>query len=214
MLHRLMVGQSALNRLIVVRIHVEQLNMNDEERKKDFEKCANEYERWKKQGNILRTAAVVLENCYNQNKNKKNFESEILTPLIYLKAKSLELYLKALYIKQGNPVTKDGILTFGGKSKTHDLLSLMELVGLGYNEEQKIKLLKLTNAIEFWGTYPVPLNSNNWKKGFEEKELVYEWNIRDNQCLDTFLVLLEEHLYEDGSDNNMTVIPKRYLLSK
>jgi len=188
--------------------------MNDKDRKEDFEKCANEYERWKKQGNILRAAAVVLENCYNHNKDKKNFESEILTPLIYLKAKSLELYLKAFYIKQGNPVTKNGFLIFGSENKTHNLLFLMELVGLGYDEEQKIKLLKLTNAIEFWGTYPVPLNWNNWKRDLEGTELVYEWNIRDNQCLDIFLATLEAHLYEDGSDINMTVIPKRYLLSK
>lgn len=189
-------------------------NMNDEDRKKDFEKCASEYERWKKQGNILRAAAVVLENCYNNNKDKNNFESEILPPLIYLKAKSLELYLKALYIKNGNPVVNDGNLTFGGINKTHNLLSLMELVGLGYDEEQKLKLLKLTNAIEFWGTYPVPLNWNNWKRDLEDTELVYEWNIRDNQCLDIFLSVLEEHLYENESDNNMTVVPKRYFLSR
>ena len=94
--------------------------MNDLDRKADYEKSANEYWRWRDVAISLGIAADILEGKYKavlqaiqkKERGKMPKEFDVLAPMIYLKAKCLELYIKALCIKNGvKPVTKDGKLT-------------------------------------------------------------------------------------------------------
>lgn len=86
--------------------------------------------------------------------------AELLAPMIFMRAISLENLIKALYIKRGNSVT-DGN---GSLSFKHHALSWFykELkINLGPIEDQTLK--KLSEAIYSWGRYPVPKSYKYWR---------------------------------------------------
>lgn len=171
--------------------------MDDSKRKADYKKSANEYWRWKDAGNNLLIAANILQDNYNRGQKKIKKAKQGLLPLsmyvlsqiIYFKAKSLELYLKALYIKRGNPATDNNgnLVSF---LNSHKLLDLSQATGELLDEEHKLLLVKLTEAIIYWGTYPVPLNHRYWRPnvaGVSGIMPIYTWNGNENQNLDIIL---------------------------
>lgn len=141
--------------------------MDENKRLQDYEESANDHTRWTRAANDLLIAANILEKNYkkaqaimqNGGSGKVPPAAEVLAPMSYLKAKALELLLKALYIKQGNKVTEDGVFTYG----SHDLVKLAQNVRLPADDISKKLLVRLTDCITYWGTYPIPLNVKKWR---------------------------------------------------
>jgi len=101
--------------------------MNEDERKSDYEKSANEDWRWIVAAHDLAKAAAYLDKLH-QNAVEKMYGESGTVPegfgmdrqACYFKGKCLELYLKALYIRNGNPITDGhGVLDKLGNRSIH-----------------------------------------------------------------------------------------------
>lgn len=174
--------------------------MDDLTRKSDYKKSANEFWRWKDAGDNLYISAIILEQHYQDamgevKKATLPLAGQILSQIIYLKAESLELYLKALFIKQGNLATKNGELTKSLDS--HNLSRLCELTNTPFNNHQKVLLNKLTDAISHWGRYPVPKEWTKWRPTIKEIvgiQPIYTWLDRDDEVLENLLLKIKSLL--------------------
>lgn len=173
--------------------------MNDDERKIDYEKSANDYKRWLYVAEDLCLAANYLEKVHEegiQELNKLNNGSDIevlekiskisagssiFAPMQYVRAKSLEVYFKALHLKRGNKIT-DGKGSLLNIYKQHGLYRLCcEYVVV--SKDEKVLLDKFTEAMIFWGTYPVPTNYSKWRRdvdGVTGLQPIYTWHIQDD----------------------------------
>ena len=178
--------------------------MDDIARKKDYEESANEYWRWKDAGDNLLIAANILEGNYKKSieeanktvKGKLPLSAQILSQWIYFKAKSLELYLKALYIKQGAFATD----CKGNLSKiliTHNLFTLGNKTKIALSEEQISLLNKLTDAVKYWGTYPIPLFYKKWRPdvdGITGIQPIFIWSQHENKILEEIIFEIRQTL--------------------
>ena len=143
------------------------LFMNEQERKADYEQSANASWRWVLGGEDLLISARVLQKEYESSFQAMMLKPEgklptgqhVLAPMIYLKGKCIELFLKANYLKlkNGAKVT-DGNGSLSNKFKNHQLIPLYEEIFGMANAEEKKFLKKLSDAMLSWGTYPVPIS--------------------------------------------------------
>jgi len=183
--------------------------MYDNARKIDYENSANEYWRWVLAAEDLLIAANILEEKYKNaltsiiytQAGKMPLESQILAQTIYFKAKSLELFIKGLYIKQGKQVTKNGKFT----CKSHDLLKLCQDTCIAVNPAQKISLKKMTDCIIFWGTYPVTLDYRKWRldnEGIVGIQPVFLWSQTDDNSFKEILKQVR-NLVDLKNDKNL-----------
>lgn len=178
--------------------------MDDEFRKRDYETSAKEFWRWRDAGDDLLIASKILEESYEKameevrksEPGKFPLSAQVLPQFIYFKAKSLELYLKSLYIKQGNEPTENGKLT--SELKSHNLLELCNKTN--FQHEKSVSLLnKLTNAIVYWGTYPIPLSWEYWRPNQKLIDItgiqpLYIWAENENQKVNLLLDRLRKLL--------------------
>lgn len=183
--------------------------MDNKTRELDYEESANEYWRWVLAAEDLLIAANILEKKYKNalqsirstQVDKMPLETQVLAPMIYIKAKSLELFLKALYIKQGKRVTKNGIFTY----KLHNLVRLCQNTGISLGNAQKKLLEKMTGCITFWGTYPVPLECSEWRPdtdGIVGLQPIYSWGLSDDTTFEEVLKQIR-HLVDLKNDRNL-----------
>lgn len=167
--------------------------MNDNQRKKDYEISANEFWRWILAGEKMLQASEILSVEYaegiklmrEQKCGKAPLGMEMLEPILYLRAISLELFLKGLYVKSDKPCTgSTGHLA--PALKTHNLSCLYKKVFSSLSKERKDVLDKLTDAIHFWGRYPIPRTHKGWRKnieGYTGLQPLYTWSdIDDKLC--------------------------------
>ena len=82
-----------------------------------------------------------------------SYEVALSPPFRMFAGLSIELILKAIAKALNRP-----------ELKTHDLVQLICHVGIDSNEDQKVILDLLTEAIVWGGRYPVPLRTNEWDK--------------------------------------------------
>lgn len=173
--------------------------MNDEERKIDYKRAANELWRWELAGKDLFRAATYLKKINrakskNLIKNQKNgnlpqnhlpCDFGVDEQEHYLQGKCLEVYIKSAYIKCKKLMTetdKKGKLKL--KWVTHKLNVLCDNINFQRNEAEKETLDRLTRAIEFWGTYPIPSKCSEWRPDFNDKtgiQPVYVWSKIDDK---------------------------------
>lgn len=173
--------------------------MDDPTRKKDFEKSANEYFRWVFNANSFLNVSIILEDKFKSENT--HLKDELLSQLIYFKACSLELYLKALYIKQGNKVTENGKFIFD----IHNLVKICILTKIPIDNIQRELLHKLTDFITTWGRYPVPLYYKKWRYEIKEKPgtpPIYTWDENENRFLINFILKIKS-LTDLSKDNNL-----------
>jgi hypothetical protein len=79
----------------------------------------------------------------------------------YLQGKCIELYLKCLLVILDARMTENGKLL--KEMQRHALISLCEKAGFNISVSEKGTLEKLTGAITFWGTYPIPTHFKKWR---------------------------------------------------
>ncbi|HEX8947147.1 MAG TPA: hypothetical protein VF829_02965 [Candidatus Paceibacterota bacterium] len=158
--------------------------MDDQQRKSDFEQSAHDSWRWILEGEKLSQAANYLHKEYTdalEAIKKKSVESwppgaEMLAPMIFIRAISLENLVKALYIKYGNSVTDgNGKLDFN----KHDLLWFYRYLDITLSRNQENTLEKLSQAIYSWGRYPVPKSYKQWRQdvpGITGMQPIFTWS--------------------------------------
>ena len=178
--------------------------MNNKERKTDYERSANEIWRWIIAGNGLLEAANYLQKAHDRGYKKmmKGIKDGTLPEkrlpsnfgfdqqVHYLQGKCLEVYLKAARIKYGEKLT-DGNGNLEKMSKTHKLNNLCDNINFKRSKSEKETLDKLTDAVEFWGTYPVPINYLKWRPdspGITGIQPIYSWREIDNKNFSNILL--------------------------
>ncbi len=180
--------------------------MDASARKIDYEESANEYWRWKDAGDNLLIAANILEANYNKSieevkktvRGKLPLSVQILSQWIYFKAKSLELYTKALYIKQGNFAT-DGKGSLNKILITHDLFTLGQKTKIVLSKKRILLLNKLTDAVKYWGTYPVPLSYKKWRPNMDEItgiQPIFSWSQHENKTLEAIIFEIRQRFHK------------------
>jgi hypothetical protein len=98
----------------------------------------------------------------------------------YLEGKCIELYLKSLLIKSGAVISENGKMV--RKLQTDKLIPLCGKLGFEVSDSEKQTLDKLTDAVEFWGTYPIPTMFEKWRpniRGVEGLPPIYWWSPAD-----------------------------------
>jgi hypothetical protein len=110
----------------------------------------------------------------------------------FLKAVALELLLKALYVKYIDTLCKEGKYIGPKKHNLEEIAKKITLLELEEKEETLLKDLSL--VLNFWGRYPIPNNSQNWRpkikwlpkmKGVRP---VYFWNSSNSLVLEKLLI--------------------------
>ncbi|MEK7649986.1 MAG: hypothetical protein AAB367_03475 [Patescibacteria group bacterium] len=163
--------------------------MENQERLQDYELSANQWQRWLFSAESVLKASYFLQKIHDEafEKIKSAGPGGGTAPhgfgldqqSRYFKGKSLELYLKCLFIKSGKLITNGrGTLTL----KTHNLVDLASKVSFKLSLEETNTLNKLSDAVTFWGTYPVPLKHKKWRQnvpGMGGIQPVYVWSEAD-----------------------------------
>lgn len=172
-------------------------NMDDEQRKADYERAANDSWSWILIGERLVIGAEYLHDEYENARDQMRKKSsgtlppgaEMLAAMIFMRAISLENLLKALCVKLGISATNGaGHLTLKG----HDLVMLSNMAQVTLNNEKNAVLEKLSEAIISWGRYPVPTSYKTWRPdiaGITGMQPVFSWSTVDEAL---YLEILNE----------------------
>jgi len=147
---------------------------------KHFVNFGNDYGLWLSTASDLIIASAVLEESYNsafedsEKPNAGDMVSETLAVLnsrLMLCAFSIECSLKALWLKQGKILAKEG--KYVGP-KYHDLERLADELGIKDKfSTGEIHVLRVLTWFIFKGRYPISSNS-------KEEQKLYGWGIPDD----------------------------------
>jgi len=183
--------------------------MDEDERLADYEQNAKEPRRWKIAAEGCFFAAVyltkgqesILSKCAKKPSEYIFYSSSVLLDQQghYLQGKCIELYVKCILIKSGvvQCVTKGGKLS--KELQSHDLLKLFDKAHFSTTDSEKVTIRKLTEAVIFWGTYPVPVRVESWRPnvdGIEGFMPVWHWSPSDTENYFGLVSRLQETIGE------------------
>ncbi len=168
----------------------------------DYKSHGNDYFWWVDKAEEFLISSMILEEAYRsgmaQIKNSEHGllpnECRTLPVIIYLRALVLELYLKATILKSGKELVDDE--RFIGKGN-HSLSALAQEANIKLSSSESALLNKLTEAINFWGRYPVPNKKGSWRgkvEGVEGLQPVWTWSKEELTVCDALLQRLRESL--------------------
>lgn len=168
----------------------------------DYKSHGNDYFWWIDKAEELLISSMILEEAYRSGMAKvKNSESGVLPNecrtlpiVIYLRALSIELYLKATILKSGKELVSDE--RFIGNA-THNLLAMAQEANINLNSSESALLSKLTDTINFWGSYPIPKTKGSWRRkveGVEGLQSIWTWSEEELKVCDALLHRLREPL--------------------
>ncbi|MGA8345390.1 MAG: hypothetical protein WB781_25900 [Candidatus Sulfotelmatobacter sp.] len=123
--------------------------------------AGNSPEAWQLCARDLRAAATVLR---ERRESIESGSAPVLTALIHpaelmLDGMAIECLLKALWVKRGNKLARDGKYLGVPDAGAHDLVQLAGAVKLILSDLEKDTLRRLSHFIEYGGRYPVPKNA-------------------------------------------------------
>ena len=168
----------------------------------DYKSHGNNSFWWVDKAEELLISSMILEDAYRSGMAQiKNSELKVmpnecrtLPVVIYLRALALELYLKASILKSGKELVDDE--RFIGKGN-HSLSALAQEANIKLNSSEGALLNKLTEAINYWGRYPVPNKKGLWRRkveGVEGLQPLWTWNEDELKGCDALLQRLRESL--------------------
>jgi hypothetical protein len=113
-------------------------------------------------GDLLAAAAVLRERREAVNPQPVPVASEWRThPIeLMLNGMAIECLLKALWVKRGHTLAKDGKYVPVPHAGAHDLVQLARVLHLTLSSLEKDVLRRLSHFIEYGGRYPVPTDAN------------------------------------------------------
>ncbi len=121
--------------------------------------AGNSPDTWRSCAGDLRAAAAVLrERRESIDPSSAPFsEAWRLHPAeLMLKGMAIECFLKALWVKRGHKLAKDGKYVGISGAADHDLVQLAEVLQLTLDGLEKDVLRRLSHFVEYGGRYPVP----------------------------------------------------------
>lgn len=113
-------------------------------------------------GDLLAAAAVLREHRENLNPHSVPVPNgwRIHPPELMLNGMAIECLLKALWVKRGHMLAKDGRYVPVPDAGPHDLVQLAGVLQLALSGLEKDVLRRLSHFIEYGGRYPVPTDAD------------------------------------------------------
>ena len=169
------------------------MRLTDKERLADYERSAAEPWRWHSAADKAFEAAANLRCIHEKAMSEIRGRPTGVVGAVpegfymdqcahYFEGKCIELYLKCLLIQSGTKVTQDGKMT--REMKSHDLREFCRKAGLRVTESENETLRKLTEAVTYWGTYPIPTRVESWRPkvaGIEGVGVLWSWTPGDTK---------------------------------
>ena len=138
---------------------------SDQQNSEDFDRWANDADAWLLHARDLHTSATLLREKFTETQVDSPDPIEGLQralPFIglpfvaaMLQGFSIEAYLKAFFIRAGNPVSKDGRYSISGINDSHNLVSIADGVKFGISTAERDILAKLSLFVSSYGRYPI-----------------------------------------------------------
>lgn len=123
----------------------------------------NNPSRWKDSANALCISYNILWKEYKKSlkqmsKEKRGLcplEFDVLLPALMLLGYAIESFLKAIWVKNGNILAKDGKFEDTLKCKAHDLVAIAKTVQINFDTKEEDILKRLSWVITAIGRYPI-----------------------------------------------------------
>ena len=106
---------------------------------------------------------------------------------IMLTAFGMECLIKAIWIKQGNRLARDGKYIPIIKDERHQLVKLCEAVGFALNQREADVLERMCDIATSIGRYPIPRRAG-------QSEGVCSWSSEDDDIIENLVVKLRTQL--------------------
>lgn len=144
--------------------------ISDKKQIENFDKIGNLPEAWELSADHLLSASRILKK-HRDNFNPSSLkvgeeipdEGKILASELMLKGYAVECLLKAVWVKKGNLLAKDGKYIRIKGCGNHDLIQIAKVVSLEFEDKQIDILKRLSIYITSAGRYPISVDWNNVK---------------------------------------------------
>jgi hypothetical protein len=97
----------------------------------------------------------------------------------------IECLVKALWVKQGHEIVRDGKYVPIIKKEGHRLVLLCEAVGIPLDGRERDTLQRISTIARCIGRYPIPLRSS---------EPYGDWSSEDDRAIENFVLRLKRQL--------------------
>jgi hypothetical protein len=127
-----------------------------------FRQTAGSHLAWQHSAATLRRAVNILDRAVKRDlgASKRGKAFSLFTPssvCMMLSGLMLEDLFKAVLVSRNGAFDAQGNFAH----KTHDLLTLAELVGFKFSKEEAWLMERLTQFVQWLGKYPIPLSRHN-----------------------------------------------------
>ena len=147
--------------------------------------------------NLLSASQVLREKCESSD-SRSATTGELGAVELMLRGMAIECLLKALWLKQGRALVKDGHFKGVAGAGAHDLPQLTLAVAFPLSDLEKDLLRRLSHFIEYGGRYPVPKDANKLRLTPAPgggKASATTWSTpTDNQLFDALILRLDKLL--------------------
>jgi hypothetical protein len=165
-------------------------------RKQIFDQRGNSCTNWIITARELLAAATVL--CRQREKaepevagvSKAPMESLTFWVELMLCGFAIECLLKALWVKKGNQIAKDGEYIKVMKTENHDLVALCQKIGFPLNPKEKVILVKLSELARATGRYPIAMSHS---KMHDETE---QWSSEEDRINEELVLRLKKEIVD------------------
>ena len=163
--------------------------------------CGNDPRNWTHFAQALFAASAILRR--ERERETANLHGsgvapiEMLTVWIepMLASFGIECLVKALWVRQGHEIVRDGKYVPIIKKEGHRLVPLCEAVGIPLDGRERDTLQRISAIARCIGRYPIPLRSS---------EPYGDWSSEDDRVIENFVLRLKRQLRKrrlDGSDS-------------
>ena len=108
-----------------------------------------------------------------------------------LLAFGVECLIKAIWVKQGNILARDGKYVPMCKTERHDLVRLCGVAGIALNPTEREALGRISRIAHSIGRYPVSRSA--------EDRSQYTWGTNDDQIIEALIARLKAELRKGES---------------
>jgi hypothetical protein len=159
-----------------------------------YDRVGNDYQIWAMFARALFTASAILKREREREEAKLDrsgavrvVPAEMFTVWIepMLASFGIECLVKALWVKHGHEIARDGKYIPIIKNEGHRLVSLCQAVGIPLNNREQDTLKRISDIARTIGRYPIPKSAS---------DPCGDWSTEDDQVVENFVLRLKREL--------------------
>lgn len=154
-------------------------------------RVGNDHRTWANFAQALFAASAILRrereretaNLHGSGVAPKEMLTVWIEPM--LTSFGIECLVKALWVKQGHEIARDGKYISIIKNEGHRLVRLCDAVGIHINSRERDTLQRISGIARSVGRYPIPLSAS---------EPNCDWSSEDDHVIENFILRLKKDL--------------------